>query len=198
MGENLRRFVPRSFRYVLRAEDRKVMRFSLAEDEGPGGIEKTLLLNMSETGVAFLVSSKTSVSLNERIMVEIPIPNGDQLAWWGRVVRLQEYEPRSWAFGKDQFADSPKIIVGVRFDTLPEGHSRALRKGIEASFMKAMRDQQYRNWVYYRTFAQQYLWKAALAAVLIAFTIGFIWFFTRPSSNYDPVKGAPWGERFKF
>ena len=153
---------------------------------------------MSETGLAFMISHRASVHLNERIKVEIPIPGGDQLAWWGRVVRLQEYEPRSWPFSRDQFADSPKIIVGVRFDDLPEGHSRAIRKGIEASFMQAMRDQQFRNWHYYRRLVQQYLLQTLIGILLLGFTLGFIWYFSQPSANYDAVKGSPWGERFKF
>lgn len=198
MGENLRRFVPRAFRYVLRAQDRKVMRFSLDEEQGPSGIAQTYLLNMSETGLAFLVSNKASVHLNERIKVEIPIPNGDQLAWWGRVVRVEEYEPSQWLFSKDPFTDNTQTMVGVRFDELPEGHSRAIRKGIEASFMQAMRDQQFRNWLYYRTVARTYVFKALVAVLLLGLTATFLWYFSKPSANYDPVKGAPWGERFKF
>lgn len=174
------------------------MRFSLDEEQGPAGVEQTLMINMSETGLAFLVSNKAQVHIHERIKVEIPIPGGDQIAWWGRVVRIQEYEPRSWPFANDRFSDNPKIIVGVKFEELPEGHSRVIRKGIEASFLQAMRDQQFRNWLYYWTFIQQYFWQAVIGALLLAFTVGFIWFFTQPSSNYDANKGAPWGERFKF
>ena len=50
----------------------------------------------------------------ERIKVEIPIPSGDQIAWWGSVMRLEEYQGRSWGFQKDPF-ETPKLVVGVRF-----------------------------------------------------------------------------------
>lgn len=196
MADRIRKFVPRSFRYVLRPQDKNVMRFSLEHTSGSAHVEETFLINLSESGVAFLVSPGTEVHLKERLKVEIPVPGGEHIAWWGRVVRIQEYEPRPW-FGRDRFREDKKILVGVRFDDLPEGHTRIIRKGIEASFMKAMREQQYRNWLYYRTFAFRHLPKILGYTALLAAAIGFIWYFSRPSENYDGKRGAPWGERFK-
>lgn len=194
MAERLRKFVPRAFRYVLRPQDRNVMRFSLEHTSGSTEIEKTFLINMSESGVAFLVSPETEVHMNERLKVEIPIPGGEQIAWWGRVVRIQEYEPRTWLFGKDPFREEKKILVGVRFDELPDGHSKAIRKGIEQSFMQAMRDQHYRNWLYYRNMAKG-LTRIAMFALLALAAAGLIWYLSRPSANYDATRGAPWGDR---
>lgn len=194
----VRKFVPRAFRYVLRPQDKDTMRFSLEHAHGPNPIEQTHLMNLSESGVAFLVSPNTSIHLNDHIKVEVPIPSGDQFAWWGRVVRVEEYEPRSWMFGKDPFHEDPKIMVAVKFEQLPEAFSKAIRKGIEKSFMQAMRDQQYRNWLYYRTLAMQRMGQIILYACLIAFTVGFIYYFTRPSANYDPKTGTPWGDRYRI
>lgn len=196
-AENLRKFVPRAFRYVLRPQDKHVMRFSLENTQGAAGIEQTPLINLSETGVAFLVNPDTPIRLGDQIKVEIPVPASEQIAWWGRVVRVQEYEPETWLFAKDPFRDEPKVLIGVRFEGLPEGHSRAIRKGIEQSFMRAMREQQYRNWLYYRTLALQNIGKAVLFAALSVAFLGVMWLVTRPSGNYDADKGAPWGERFK-
>lgn len=195
MAERIRKFVPRAFRYVLRPQDRNVMRFSLEHTTGSAHIEQTFLINLSESGVAFLVDPGNGLHLNERIKVEIPVPSGEKIAWWGRVVRLQEYEPRAWFFGRDRFREEKKILVGVTFDDLPDGHTRAIRKGIEQSFMQAMREQQYRNWLYYRTYMFQNIWKALLFLGLSAALVAFIWYFTRPSENYDPKRGAPWGDR---
>lgn len=198
MGDVIRKFVPRAFRYVLRPQDRNTMRFSLEKTLGPAGIEETILVNLSETGVAFLVSPDADVKIYERIKVEIPVPEGDQIAWWGRVVRIQQYEPSRWHFGKDPFRETPRVLVAVTFDQLPEPHSKAIRKGIEASFMKAMREQHYRNWLYYRALVMRNAAKALFFFGLIAGFILFMWYFTLPSDNYDPKHGAPWGERFKF
>src|SRR5262249_35593347 len=155
-------------------------------------------LNMSETGIAFLVEPDSRIRVGEKIKVEIPIPSGDQIAWWGRIVRTQEYEPRDWIFGSDPFKGQKKIMVAVTYDELPDCHTRTIRKGIQDTFMKAMREQQCRNWLYYRTVALQRLWQVLLFTVLIGGVVAFFWYFSRPSENYDPNRGAPWGERFKF
>lgn len=181
MNENVRKFVPRAARYVLRPQDRTTMRFSLEDGHGKGApIQQTMLINLSETGVAFLTDSAQGFGLGDHMMVEIPIPNGEQIAWWGKVVRIEEYEPRQWFFKKDPFFDHPKMIVGVRFDELPAGHSRALRKGIEKSFLKAMRDQRYRTWLYYRTFFLQHSLQIMSYIILTALAVGFIYYFSRP------------------
>ena len=193
---SVRQFKNRSFRYVLRTADNADMRFSLQSTQGAAGIEKTRLIDLSETGMSFLLGPTADVVVNERIKVEIPVPAGEQIAWWARVVRIEQYQPRGSSF--DEFGEEPPIKVAVRFETLPEAHARAIRQGLERSFMRAMRDQQYRNWLYYRTIALQNLWKAAVIVALTAFVIGFIYYFSLPSANYDAEKGSPWGERFKL
>lgn len=192
-----KKFMPRAFRYVLRPQDQATMRYSLERTQGSSDIDQTILLNLSESGVAFLVTRSTRLRFNDSVKVEIPIPNGEQIAWWGRVVRLQEYDPPVWMFSKDPFHDEPKILVGVRFDQLPEGHTRTIRKGIEESFMQAMRDQQYRNWLYYKAMITVNLGRVAFFGGLIVLLALAMWALTRPSPNYDPKRGAPWGERFK-
>jgi hypothetical protein len=82
MNAILRKFVPRAPRYILRPNDRKNMRFSLEDTVGPAGIEETILMNLSQTGVAFLTNGAARIEVGERIKVEIPIPSGEQIAWW--------------------------------------------------------------------------------------------------------------------
>jgi hypothetical protein len=197
MAEVVRKFITRAARYVLRPEDRTSLRFSLQQDTGPGGITQTTMLNLSESGVAFLMDPGHHPKIGEHIKVEIPIPNGEQIAWFGRVVRVQEYQASRWSFRKDPF-ERPKVIVGLRFERLPEGHSRALRRGIEQSFLKAMRDQQYRNWQYYKTLFFQVIPRFVFYFLLTAAAAGFIYYFSLPDGKYDAKRGTPWGERFKF
>ncbi len=197
MGEKIRRFVPRAARYVLRPGDTAQMRFSLFKHHGSGGIEETILINLSETGAAFLVDNGHAPALGEKIKVEIPIPHGETIAWFGRVVRVQEYQTSRWSSPKkDPFQPKPKIMVGLVFEELPEGHSRALRRGIEQSFMQAVRDQNYRNLTYYKTWIMHHVPRAAFYILLAAAAFGFIYYFTLPDSKYDAKRGAPWGERF--
>lgn len=183
---------------MLSAGDRNIMRYSPENRHGPTSTESTVLINLSETGVAFLVDSKTDLRVHERIKVEIPIPGGDQIAWWGTVVRMEEYTSPDWGFRQDSFNDQTKFLVGVRFDLLPHQHSRSIRKGIEKTFMQIMRDQQYRTGIYYRNLAIQKVLTVTTIVLLTVAAIAFMWLITRPSANYDAKKGAPWGQRFKF
>jgi hypothetical protein len=199
MAESAKKFVPRSARYILRPQDRNIMRFGLEDSQAGGAdVRQTLLVNLSETGAAFITDSRRGLSIGERIMVEIPVPQGEQIAWWGTVTRLQEYQPPRWFQNNNSFFDEPKILVAVRFDHLPDGHTRAIRKGIEKSYLQAVRDQRYRTWLYYRTLAIKYSLQFAAYVILTILALGFIYYFSQPSANYDEKRGAPWGDRFKF
>lgn len=194
----LHRFVNRAPRYILRPQDNQIMRFALKDTKGQGGIDSTILYNLSETGVAFLMAPGTKLKIGDMIKVEIPIPKGEQIAWWARVVRTEEWRPQYWFFSDDSFKDDPKIMVACRFEELPEQHSQAIRQGVEQSLIQAMRDQKYRNRHYYRALFKQKVWQFLLYAVLTAICFGFLYYISRPSANYDSQRGAPWGERFKF
>lgn len=194
----LRRFIPRAPRYVLRPQDRNVMRFSLEDTIGPAGTEQTLLLNLSETGAAFIATNAARIEVGERIKVEIPIPSGEQIAWWAKVVRVEEYVPRGWFSRRDSFEDSGKVVVALKFEDLPQGHSKSLRKGIEQSFLQAARDQRHRTRMYYKVLLLQHLPKALMMILLTALTFAILYWLQMPDENYDPKRGAPWGERFKF
>ncbi len=174
------------------------MRFSLEDTVGPAGAEETLLINLSETGAAFIASSASRIEVGERIKVEIPIPSGEQIAWWARVVRVQEYEPRGWFSKRDAFADSGRVVVALRFEQLPQGHSKTLRKGIEQSFLKAARDQRHRTYMYYQVMILQHLPKIMLVIFTTIVAFAILYWLQLPDENYDPKRGAPWGERFKF
>lgn len=198
MTDSARRFVQRAARYVLRPQDRNIMRFGLEDNHRGAAVQNTLLVNLSETGAAFITDSVRGLHLGDRIMVEIPIPQGEQIAWWGKVIRIQEHQPRNWFGKKDSFFDRPKMLVAIRFDQLPAGHTRALRKGIEKSFLQAMRDQRHRTWLYYRTMALTYGFQFLGYIILTILALGFIYYASLPSANYDPKRGTLWGERIKF
>ncbi len=62
------------------------MRFGLQEGN-LSTVQQTLLLNLSETGVAFVTTSASKFAIDDLIMVEIPIPNGEQIACGPRGAR---------------------------------------------------------------------------------------------------------------
>lgn len=174
------------------------MRFSLEDTVGPAGIEQTILLNLSETGAAFITSNVARIEVGEKIKVEIPIPSGEQIAWWGKVVRVQEYESRSWFSKRDAFEDSGRVIVALRFDDLPQGHGKAIRKGIEQSFLAIAREQRHRTLMYYKVLFFQHIPKALFFLALTAIAFAILYYLQMPDENYDSKRGAPWGERIKF
>lgn len=198
MGEKIRRFVPRAPRYVLRTPDRNIMRFGLSSLRGSAHIEHTTLVNLSETGAAFITDTSADISIGDNIKVEIPIPNGDQIAWFARVVRIEAIEERSWLQTRDSNARRDQVVVALKFEDLPEPHTRAIRKGIERSFLKALHDQQVRRVLYYKAWLTQKFVPITFYILLTAAAVGFIYALSRPSANYDEKRGAPWGERFKF
>lgn len=173
------------------------MRFSLEHTVGAGGIEHTILLNLSETGAGFVVERQFAPKVGDRIKVEVPIPQGDRIAWWGEVVRTSAYQPRGW-FKNDGFNAENRVFVALHFEALPEPHSRDLRRGLNRSFIRAMRDQKFRNVNYYYSVFLENFWRFLLLAFLTAVVFGTLYALTLPSSTYDPKRGAPWGERFKF
>lgn len=199
MSEHLRRFIHRSPRYLLRPQDRKIMRFSLEHSQGEGGIEQTLLLNLSETGVAFIVDAGVEPRVGEKVKVEIPIPGGDQIAWWGKVVRTSEYGGPGWFSNNKEFDTNGKVLVALRFeDDMPGAHTKAIRSGLEASFIQTLRDQQFRDWKYAKQGLLRKVGTLLFYFLIVAIALGFIYWFSLPGGNYDAKRGSPWGERFKF
>lgn len=198
MGESLRRFIPRAPRYVLRPQDRNMMRFGLSNERGPAHIEHTTLINLSESGAAFVTDASTDLKINDSIKVEIPIPNGEQIAWFARVVRIETYDGSGWLRFSRSVSQVEQVLIALRFDELPEPHSRAIRRGVERSFLKALQDQQVRRILYWKAYLIQNILPILFYLAITIAAIGFIYYFTLPSNNYDSKRGAPWGERFKI
>lgn len=174
------------------------MRFGPAHMRGQAFIEHTTLVNLSETGLAFLTDRGSELKVGDIIKVEIPVPESDQIAWFARVVRIEEYESRRWFFSRENVVHPVQLLVALRFEELPEGHTKNIRKGIEKSFLKALQDQQVRRMVYYKALVLQNILPIIFYFFLTISAIGLVYWLSRPSSNYDKDRGAPWGERFKF
>ena len=174
MGDAVRKMVPRAPRYILGPGDNQVVRFSFADTKGGNAALQTSMVNLSETGVAFLIDPVLAPELGETVKIEIPIPGADQIAWFAQVVRIEMYEPRQWWFFKPdqtQQQDRARVLVGLRFEELPFGHQKAIRKGLEKSFLEALRAERQRKLQYWKHFLfingpKILLWTAAFAAAV--------------------------------
>src|SRR5580693_6706645 len=116
MNQTLRRFINRAPRYVLRPNDRHIVRY-MPDQTGPTGINKTTLLNISETGLAITVDAHAAPTVGERMKVELPVPGGEQIAWWAIVVRTELVTPNWWSSEAD--AAEERILVALKFEELP-------------------------------------------------------------------------------
>lgn len=152
MGEPVRKMVPRAPRYVLGPGDNQVVRFSFIDTKGPKATLQTSMVNLSETGLAFLIDPILAPELGETIKIEIPIPGSEQIAWFAQVVRIEMYEARQWWFFKTDQPDQARVLVGLRFEELPFGHQKAIRKGLEKSFLEALRAERQRRIQYWKHF----------------------------------------------
>lgn len=192
----LRKFVNRAPRYVLKPTDNHVMRY--ASDSGPEGIFRTKLVNLSETGAAFVVDRTMTPHIGEVIKVELPIPGLDQIAWYGEVVRMEAYSSDSWWSDPDPFVDEDKMLIAVHFQDLPAGHRVTIQKGLQEQFLKELQERRLRQQLYVRHWITQNIFKVVGYTLLSVACFGILYYLSRPSANYDPERGAPWGQRYKF
>lgn len=192
MTQRLRKFIARAPRYVLRADDLQFLRF--APEENADNIYSTRFINVSETGLAFLVERDLVPNLGDVIKIEFPVPNSDTIAWFARVIRMEEYERGGW---RPRHRRSDEILVGVRFLDLPEGHRKHIRKGLEEKFLEALKQNRKESLKSFLSYIFNTYSKLIFYAVCALATFALLYYLAQPSDNYDAKRGAPWGERFK-
>jgi hypothetical protein len=196
MSDALRKFIPRAPRYVLRPNDRHIVRYSTEGDRSMVSINRTVLLNISESGVAIEMDLNSCPHLGERLMIELPVPGGDQIAWYARVVRTQLKKQNWWAHHAEN--EPEKVVVALKFEDLPQGHRKAIRRGLDERFIEELRDRRARQWLYLKSLWIENTWKILGYTVGILAVAGLIYWLSRPTANYDAKRGSPWGQRYQF
>lgn len=174
MGDAARKFIPRAPRYVLGPGDNQVIRFAFLETKGPTATLKTSMVNLSETGLAFLVDPVLAPELGETIKLEIPVPGGERIAWFAQVVRVELFSSRKWWFSKPDGPAQERVMVGVRFEELPQGHQKSIRKGLEKSFLEALKQERHRQLQYWKHYIIMNGPAIFLFAVLFAAVVGVV------------------------
>ena len=127
-SNNATRFVNRSPRYTLNAEDRKLIRYT----RGPRKQKNiaTEIINVSETGLAFIVDASMSPKRGEKIAVEFEVPGAQKMACYGHVIRVEEIKKQGVT------VLHPKVMVAVNFVHLFESHEDNLAEGLKKRFGK--------------------------------------------------------------
>ena len=196
MSASIKKFVNRAPRYTLRPTDNRMMRF--AHEGEAGQAYATKIVDLSTTGISFVADRENAPFIFEMIKVEIPLPDGQQIAWWGKVVRMEEYAAHKWYLKNVDIDQSRQVIIAVSFERLPQAHVQRIKKALTTKFEEM--DQEKKRIALKQLSA---LWASRtkefilyLAIVGAAFYI--LWAMSQPTSVYDGDKGSPWGQRMWF
>jgi hypothetical protein len=111
---------------------------------------------------------------------------------------MESYSSKSWWSDPDPFADDEKLLIAIQFHDLPEGHRKAISKGLQEQFLKELKERRRRHQMYLRNWIAEHFLKFTGYLILTALSFGLLFYLSRPSANYDAQRGAPWGERFKL
>jgi hypothetical protein len=194
MSSRAVKFYSRAPRYTLNATDNRYMRYAASNDKGHSFT--TRFIDISQTGLAFLTDRENAPRLSDLIKVEIPLDDKNTIAWWARVVRIEEYSPQTWLLKKQDLHNENEVLVAIVFHELPPSHSKLIRETLNRKFEETRERERKEQMQNLAAFFAQQAWKILIYASLIAGTIWFLYYFSRPSENYDGSKGAPWGQRY--
>ncbi|MCB0415657.1 MAG: PilZ domain-containing protein, partial [Bdellovibrionales bacterium] len=132
MSPTVKKFITRSPRYVIDENDSN---FLLFKNDKPGSENcRAEFIDISGTGVAFIVESDFAPNFGEVIKLDFEVPGYQKVSWWGRVVRINEYSEQKWWKQTQTYEDL--VFVGVHFHNLPEGQKEAIEKALYDKFKK--------------------------------------------------------------
>lgn len=183
MSEALKQYIHRDPRYVYQTVDNGELIFSHVNQKERLHAD---IHNLSASGMAFITDTEDAPTINTELNFEFSVPSGKKMAWTGQVTRHHSIRRQ----GQD------KVLIAVAFKKLPLGHKENIETGITKSFKKLQFEYKKKQaaTVLYRAYDNR--WSLILFISLTIFAIWFFYTFTQPSPNYDPSRGAPWGQRF--
>ncbi len=185
MAERVRRFIPRAPRYILGPADSHLLYFSWEEEKGVK--HPTRIFNVSESGIAFFVPSALAPRISDRLKVEFQVPAGLNVAWWGRVVRLQENAYPWWWHEEKAFNE---VLVGLHFDNLPEPHRQEIHEGLRARHHKLLLERRRRQVNFVRTWLFDHIRQLLLFFICATALITALYFISKVEPFFDIKEGS--------
>lgn len=134
MDAKLRQFITRAPRLELSHLDSKEMYFALDSERGQK--HKTRIVNLSATGLAFVAIAPEAPSVGEKVKVEFTVPKEGKVAWFARVVRIEEYYDSRWWDPSDNFETPPEVLIAVTYEDMPEQHKMSIQSGLDKRFQE--------------------------------------------------------------
>lgn len=197
MTGSARRFTERAVRYSVRPQDDSVMKFAFNQRK-QGQYFQTEFLNISETGLAFTCDRRNLPRMGEVIKVEFPIPGHERMAWYARVVRIEERTFDEFVYddeGSEPTSRLPRgFIIAVTFLDLPEGHARSITEGLSRRFAQINNSRQMERLNQAFTWARHHYVQSTIYALGVLIAI----FAINALSNYFKEKEdgtVIWGTR---
>ncbi len=187
--------MPRAPRYILRPYDSQILNFSKQKESGTK--HTTEIVNISTTGIAFVVDRMNSPRIGDHIKIEFPIPAGEQVAWWARVVRMESYSDQRWWDDSDSFDSPQDVIVAVTYINLPEGHRKQIQAGLEERYQQ-LKKQYYA--AYFRGFGEflvRNFWNFVLFGLCIFASVMALMLFTKYEPLFDRKNGSVYYKMFE-
>lgn len=129
MEKKVRSFEKRSSRYNLRPFHDKKITYTCKKN----GLQESLdFVDISSTGLGFIVSANQVPELNEVIHITFSIPELDVVTVQARVARFSKYERPNWykRFYDEDGNEVEEYIIGVEFLTLAPSEAVALESHI--------------------------------------------------------------------
>ncbi len=137
---------PRAPRYEIEIGDNQIVRFA----HMPRGSKAmhTRIINLSESGMAFLVPYLTAPQEGEKIKVEFTGPNSEPIACFAKVVRVQVHK----TYHKTRQPQTFKMVA-VEFVQLHPKQRQMLASGIQnqmnKKYKKYLRDQTWNKFIWF-------------------------------------------------
>jgi len=191
MAEQLRKFVNRPTRYFFNPEDDHFIRFSSNERTDSILAE---MLNISSTGLAFIINKASSPKMGQLIRIEFTVPGGDKMAWWGYVRRVANFvPPDSWASTAREDLIGLDMI-GVESKDFPVNREQKLANDLEVYFSgtikKALKKEKQKT----SSFLVENWGKFSLIVGCVFLVSYLLYLLSSSLSIYNNNNDVPWGE----
>lgn len=194
MGGPVKKILDRAPRYVLDAADGKIVRVA-PRNRRKNQIYHLEIVDVSETGMSFIVNWNYLPQIGEILKVEFPVPGEEnpprKVAWFAKVIRLEGQGERP-----DSMRHFSGIKIAVEFIDMPPGHIKTLKTGLNQKTKKRISWQQ----AIESLRGHEDFFKVLGQIVFLAGVVGAMYLFfktyTETNLNYNPHRPVKWGERF--
>lgn len=185
MSQQAKKFHHRAPRYVIQPKDEKFLRFAHENDKQR--TYTTQIINISESGLAFVVDKDCVPQIGDTIKVEFPVGN-ERVAWFAKVMRLESFDNQPWwktqreaaSVPSDEEVEEDEVLVGIQFQDLPEGHSEQIQKELEKKFLDMVRAEKKEKIIRSFEFVTNNYWALLLYGVTAILMAGILYWLANP------------------